>query len=650
MNPNPTKVSSPIDIAALEVVLTDLITAGKNDSLPREKLFDDFLPKLVAATHSLAAAVLFQQSGLPVGVVSQLGWNTLTTQALKQVRDELESSSASRFPQTRLVTNRSATRTFIGRTARIDGGEFIFVLVRPSDSDALVEHLLADLVQEIAVEIENYELRRSASNQSQVVVELTHLVQLTQNVAKAKNVQQLAVHLVNDLAKTTGAGRVSFFNSSGRLLSISGVSSTANTQLTRAMSQIAKTVAKTRQASQWTGSAGAIAAPDPSPGLSSLFEILESETSCFLPVQVDDRCCGVVAFEYFQTNPSGRSRIDQQKLVSRAVDFVAPVVDRALLVQMTPGFNLLDRLFNRWIKKPVRLAITLLILGLLATAAGYVLFFVERPFEIQAEGKLQPKIRRNLYAPENGEVRSLAVADSQTVGSGQSLLMIESQDLTDQQIAVEGELAEIDKKLNNLMIADLQSGLSTGQDANRSSANEQSQFASEVEQLRLRKTTLEKRLSLLTLRTQSLNILAPIAGQITTPDVEQRLRNRPVNRGDWLLSISDLSGEWEIELEVPDNRMEFIQNSSSQSVKFRIIAHSDQVFEGKIRDFDFTVKPTETSVQRYVSVLVDLNEDELRDALRYGSRVLAKIDCGRESNWFLLTYEIRQKFREWWFW
>jgi hypothetical protein len=36
--------------------------------------------------------------------------------------------------------------------------------------------------------------------------------------------------------------------------------------------------------------------------------------------------------------------------------------------------------------------------------------------------------------------------------------------------------------------------------------------------------------------------------------------------------------------------------------------------------------------------------------LRLGSRVVAKIDCGPKTNWFLLTYELKNKLNEWFFW
>ena len=87
--------------------------------------------------------------------------------------------------------------------------------------------MFEDLVRRSPTRVEAYEIRRAAGQKTKAVQDLAHFVQLTQNVGKSQNLTQLATHLVNDFAKSTGADRVCFFRPNGKLLAVSGVSQAA---------------------------------------------------------------------------------------------------------------------------------------------------------------------------------------------------------------------------------------------------------------------------------------------------------------------------------------------------------------------------------------------------------------------------------------
>ena len=84
-------------------------------------------------------------------------------------------------------------------------------------------------------------------------------------------------------------------------------------------------------------------------------------------------------------------------------------------------------------------------------------------------------------------------------------------------------------------------------------------------------------------------------------------------------------------------------------MRFRLAADSEQIYTGEIREFDFRAHGQTEQKQVCVRAFVDLDEAELADNLRLGSRVIAKIECGKKNNLFLFTYEIRNKLREWFF-
>jgi hypothetical protein len=110
---------------------------------------------------------------------------------------------------------------------------------------------------------------------------------------------------------------------------------------------------------------------------------------------------------------------------------------------------------------------------------------------------------------------------------------------------------------------------------------------------------------------------------------------------------------------IPDNRVAFIKefhaatndpdSKKKPAVRFRVAADSEQLFDGEIRKFDYRVKKSPEDAQSYSRALVDIDETKLAENLRLGVRVIAKIDCGERSNFFLLTYELKDKIREWFF-
>jgi hypothetical protein len=233
------------------------------------------------------------------------------------------------------------------------------------------------------------------------------------------------------------------------------------------------------------------------------------------------------------------------------------------------------------------------------------------------------------------------------VTAGQKLVQLESQSLSEQIIIVEGELAEATQQLQNLELADLRFELNSQPDDQ--TAPDRTQTASEIKRLKAKTETLQERQLLLQQQVDELLLVSPIAGQVTTQDVDRRLDSRPVSRGDLLMAVAAMNGEWEIELSLPDNRVEFVEAADDPVVRFRIAADSESIYQGTIRELDFrTHRPTPQAEWR-ARAIVDFDETDLAQNLRLGSRVVAKIDCGKRNNLFLLTYELRNKLREWFF-
>ena len=56
---------------------------------------------------------------------------------------------------------------------------------------------------------------------------------------------------------------------------------------------------------------------------------------------------------------------------------------------------------------------------------------------------------------------------------------------------------------------------------------------------------------------------SPIDGRVVTWNVEDRLRGRPVNRGENLLEIADPTSDWELEVMMPEYRMGHIAKAAT---------------------------------------------------------------------------------------
>src|SRR5205085_11600542 len=73
--------------------------------------------------------------------------------------------------------------------------------------------------------------------------------------------------------------------------------------------------------------------------------------------------------------------------------------------------------------------------------------------------------------------------------------------------------------------------------------------------LRALLASLERQSKLLDEQQDALTIRSPIAGRILTWDLPQLLQNRPVQRGQVLMTVAETEGPWVLELHVPEKHV-----------------------------------------------------------------------------------------------
>ncbi len=645
MNPQ-TSTNPQLDLHALDVLLDSFAQNATRPQTERSEFYSDLSRQVVAATQSAAATILVKNSKGQVRVLHQHGWDKLGS-AQRPLHAELTRLINTLQPSADKVASGNQAngkhQLFYSSCVPQSGMQFLYVLVRGIEDNKLAGELFQDLTAELANQIEIFENARSAGRGDRSALELTHLAQLMQNLGKSSRQTELIFHLVNDAAKICRADRVTYCDRRGRVKAISGVARVASqTTIVRQLARLARATQHCGGQLEWREGQLEFDGSRKPRGFESLAQELPSVTGFATRIEHQRDDAGVLLFEFFETSTHP---VEDRERVNQLVDFVAPVVSRKLQVQAIPGLGLLDLLFNRWLVRPLRFAVTVaLILGVLA-AIGYWLFAIEAPFEIYGQGTLQTEQRQHVFAQVDGDIDRLLVEEGDAVDAQQPLLVIRSRDLENEIVSVQGDIEEVETELRNLALADYRP------DDDRL---DETRTAAEVQRLNVKLETLKRKLAFYRKKESQLQVESPLAGQVTTQQLSQRLVDRPVNRGDLLMTISRTSGEWELELEVPDNRVEFIKQAQEQQpgplpVRFRLATDSSRTFSGTLKRIDYRAVTTDPEQPSVVRAFVSVDEQELGSALRINARVYGKIDCGTRTNFFLLTYEIQNKINRWLF-
>jgi multidrug efflux pump subunit AcrA (membrane-fusion protein) len=158
---------------------------------------------------------------------------------------------------------------------------------------------------------------------------------------------------------------------------------------------------------------------------------------------------------------------------------------------------------------------------------------------------------------------------------------------------------------------------------------------------------------------QQLLVTSPIAGRVVTWDLANRLIARPVERGEVLVTVADLSADWQLELEVPDDRIGYVlaaqrELSPDLPVRFRLSSDDREQHHGHIAEICQTANvAADKASTPSPSVLVKVALDSLDAAelagqeLRPGVSARAQIACGRRPIGYVWLHDIFDTAIEW---
>ncbi len=302
---------------------------------------------------------------------------------------------------------------------------------------------------------------------------------------------------------------------------------------------------------------------------------------------------------------------------------------------------------NRWmvqaktLPKTVTISAAILIFLL-------IMFLVPADFELAADGTLQPQQRRDVFAHESGDVSSVLVTHGQMVKAGDPLVEVENTELGVELTDLQGKRASTIEQLASIR--------RTLQDSSELTVTEENRLNGQRMQLNVEEESLRDQIKMLLDRQEQLTIRSPIDGQVVTWDVRNRLRNRPVERGQILMSIANPRGDWELEVFMPDADMGHViseykrvqkgiadgtlEKDATVPVTYILATEPGTSYPGTVADIQASAEVHgETGNTVLLRIAMDPTAENRPDEKhrRPGATVTAKVYCGRRSigyTWF----------------
>jgi hypothetical protein len=149
---------------------------------------------------------------------------------------------------------------------------------------------------------------------------------------------------------------------------------------------------------------------------------------------------------------------------------------------------------------------------------------------------------------------------------------------------------------------------------------------------------------------ERLIVRAPISGKVLTWQPRDKLMNRPVEKGQVLLTIADVTKDWDLEIKMAEDRMGHIlramEDSGSKELKVEYVVATDPnvTYVGTIKEVH-SIAEVHGEEGNVVLIRVKIDDpSQLVTPPRPGATVQAQIYCGRSS----LGYRMFHDLIAWW--
>jgi multidrug efflux pump subunit AcrA (membrane-fusion protein) len=355
----------------------------------------------------------------------------------------------------------------------------------------------------------------------------------------------------------------------------------------------------------------------------------------------------LIAESFEGAGPRGQAPRLASQLVELG-ELCGPALARAAALDRFPLRTMLrwsDRLAV--LRQPARLAKALPIVGALAAAVA-ALIYVPADFDVEAPGALGTVVERDVFASATGSIAELHATHGAMVNKGDVLLVLSDPELALKLQQVRGEIDATRRRLDALAVTRTDRTLRENQSDDRLPLSaEQRQLEEQLASLEIQRTLLETRRESLTLR-------SPTAGQVLTHDVAKLLESRPVERGEVLLTVADVTSGWQIIADVPQRHIGHVLDAKNQSSKgptasYRLVGDVEKTYPARVIEVS-AAAPLEPAGLEDEAAPVEVRiaiDGQPPTAARPGMSASVRIHCGQRALGYVWLHDAAATVYRW---
>ncbi|MGO9115675.1 MAG: efflux RND transporter periplasmic adaptor subunit [Thermoguttaceae bacterium] len=481
----------------------------------------------------------------------------------------------------------------------------------------------------------------------------TRLTQFAAQVHASLDLRATAYAIANDGRSLLECDRVTVLVRRGRrqyhVLAVSGVETfRRRASVVRRLEQLSAAVASVGE-TLWYPDAKDDLAPQVEQSLAEYLDESHSRWLAVLPLELPDQAkvsqtppaIGILVAERFKGKLDQRRRL----LLPAMCEHSALALRNALELEAIPLANLL-RKAGRFFGAGRLAKIALPMAGV--AAAGIALCLVPAELRIEARGELQPRQMADVFALTDGVVGDLRAEHGQHVAANQVLAELRRPQLDLEFKQVWGELQTARQRLASAEAEILQLHNETDEQRRR-----HSQLIAQQEELQELIRNLEEQHAILKKKQSELQVRSPMDGDVLTWDVQQLLQDRPVDRGQALLTVGNLGGPWKLDLRIPDRQIAHVLAAQREAgraldVTYRLDTRPGVILHGTVEQIGLRSE-TAGSDEAYVPATVDIQRETVPELVP-GANVKALICCGRRPVGYVWFHDLLDTLRTWFYW
>lgn len=660
MAATPSNTDRPELDAAIQSIdrLLDELAALAEQVVPADRFYQELLDRAVLAVDAVAAAIWTEGPGeqLHISAQSQTDriYPNLSHSRYRLDREQLGKVAKNPSSQARILEPSGET-TIVCCPLQIPGRSpavlAVYCAAAHADASLRIHQQFVVALAELAID---YEKNRRVLQHEDEIRQWQSLNACAVAAYRSLDPRQTAFEIVNEGRTFLRCDRLTVFREGAwglRILAASGLATLdARSEVVRRIRSLAKRVLKSGE--PFVYREGVLDIPDPIQKVVSPY-LRETRATQVIVIPLLDALStqsesikprSVMVIELLESSEAPQLLERSQLIATHA----ASAMNRALEYHSIPLRPIWKTL--RWLLSLFRLRqiIRPLLVLLALVAVVLPLVFVQTDFLVETRGELRPSVERHVFAPVDGFVRSLEVTHGVTVKANQLVAELQSPELQREFERVNGELLTVEKKLVSRRIA-----MSETNPNDTESLLLQRELATEIGELEQQQISLQEQKRLLEIELAELDVRSPISGQVVTWQIEEILPSRPVRRGESLLKVADVDGDWQMELKVADRKIGYVLDARRKSqeplpIHFVIETDPDHVFSAEV----VTVASSATVSSQepaYVRVVATFDKSDVTQ-LRPGATVVAKVNCGRRSIGYVWLHDLIDSVQRRFFW